>query len=88
MEDCKHERFQCTCEVTRLHKEGEPEKITGYTTDIKVHCTDCGQPFEWIGVPGGSSPMQPMVSFDGTELRAPIRPSKLPIEKVEGKIYN
>lgn len=88
MSDCKHERFQCSCAVTRLQDTKEPEKITGYTTDIKVHCMDCGIPFEWIGVSMGVSPLEPMVSADGTELRAPIRPSNAPIEKIEGKIYN
>lgn len=88
MSDCKHERFQCSCAVTRISDEQDPEKIIGYATDIKVHCIDCGQPFEWIGIPMGLSMFEPMVSADGLELRAPMRPSGLPIEKIEGKIYN
>lgn len=72
--------FECRASVTRLTAEDDTEKITGYTTDIKVSCAECGLPFEWIGVPGGYSPAQPMVNFDATELRAPIKPSTDPVE--------
>lgn len=84
---CEHHNFYCKARVGRL-TEAEGGPVTKYTTDIMINCSDCGQPFEFIGVPGGSSPMQPMVNFDGTELRAPIRPSLQPIEKRENKTYN
>lgn len=80
---CKHEQFECNASVTRLTDDTDSEKITGYTTDITVKCIQCGIPFEWIGIPGGYSPSQPMVNFDGTVLRAPIKPSSDPVEQVK-----
>lgn len=78
--DCKHFNFKVAAKVGRLHEEGNPDKITGYMLDIVVCCIDCGLPFEFIGVPGGYSPAQPMVNFDATQLRAPIKPSSDPVE--------
>ena len=72
--------FTAGTKVGRLHEEGNPDKITGYTLDVIVNCSDCGLPFEFIGIPGGYSPAQPMVNFDATELRAPIKPSTDPVE--------
>ncbi len=71
---CDHKNFKAQVDVTRLTDIDDPEKITGYTTDITVMCADCFKPFRWVGVPGGYSPNQPMVSADGLELRAPIKP--------------
>jgi hypothetical protein len=88
MNDCKHERFLTSSKVFRLKESDESEEITGYSADIKIHCTECGQAFEFIGVPMGHSPIQPMVNADCTELRIPIRPSTLPPLKNENKIVN
>jgi hypothetical protein len=85
--NCKHEQFEAMTRVARLTEEGS-DKVTGFSADIRIHCSQCGTPFEFIGVPGGYHPGHPMVSFDGTELRAPIRPSNAPMEKIPGKIYN
>mgnify|MGYP001613731486 CR=1 FL=1 len=71
---CDHLKFEATVRVGRLTDSDDQTKITGYMTDITVHCADCFKPFQWVGVPGGYSPNQPMVSADGTELRAPIKP--------------
>lgn len=70
---CDHKNFKAQCDVTRLTNP-EGDTITGYTTDISIMCSDCFKPFQFIGVPMGSSPIQPMCNFDGTELRAPIKP--------------
>lgn len=86
--DCAHEMFQANVKVTRLTEDEKSDVVTGYTTDITVHCAQCGQAFEWLGVHAGLAPDRPMVSFSGLELRAPIRPSKAPIEKDPKKTYN
>jgi len=80
--DCKHEQFQTYSRIGRLTDSENPELVTGFNVDIIISCTQCGMKFEWIGVPGGYSPIQPMVNFDATELRAPIRPSTDPAEQV------
>lgn len=68
---CDHKNFTTQVNTTRLTDKGN---VTGYTTDITIHCSDCLKPFQWIGVPMGYSAGQPMVSVDGLELRAPIKP--------------
>lgn len=77
--DCQHFNFVGSVRVGRL-TDGDDGPVNGYTADIKIKCHDCGLPFEFIGVPGGYSPGQPMCNFDATELRAPIRPSSDPVE--------
>jgi hypothetical protein len=79
MIECKHMNFDASVSVGRL-TDGDDGPVTGYTAGVKIKCIDCGIPFEFIGVPGGFSPAQPMVNFDATELRAPIRPSTDPVE--------
>lgn len=78
-QDCQHEQFECMAKVGRL-TDGDNGPVAGYTADIRIRCIQCGIPFEFIGVPGGYSPAQPMVNFDATELRAPIKPSSDPVE--------
>lgn len=71
---CPHENFDAYVAVNRLcSTEGGP--IDAYTADITVHCSDCGEPFRWIGVPAGLMPTQPMCSVNETELHAPLRPA-------------
>lgn len=77
-ETCLHEQFLVNAKTLRRKASDTDETIIGYSMEITVGCTQCGQAFEFIGVPGGYSPLQPMVNFDGTTLRAPIRPSELP----------
>lgn len=65
---CSHSNFVCSANVARL------EDIAAFSVDIQIKCTDCGTPFTFIGVPGGWSMNQPMVSPCGMELRCPIQP--------------
>jgi hypothetical protein len=72
---CPHEDFAATVEVNRLQRSDTDPTVTGYFADIRVECTQCGEPFRWTGVEAGVSPARPMCSVDETELRAPIRPA-------------
>jgi hypothetical protein len=74
MGKCNHEKFECFCAVGRL-TDGDGGKVTSYCLDVKVQCCDCKEFFEFIGVPAGHSPSEPMTSIDFTELRIPIRPN-------------
>ena len=69
---CPHENF--TSQVNVFRFQGDDGSITSYSADIMTKCADCGEPFQFLGVPGGVSPTEPHCSVDGTELRAPIRP--------------
>lgn len=79
MTDCLHTEFKVVAGVHRITAEDTPQgrilPAQQYTVDIRVWCTDCDQAFEWIGPPIGVSPQRPTCSVDGTELRAPIRPT-------------
>jgi hypothetical protein len=71
---CTHEKLEANANCYRLtNKQGE---VTNYMTDFTVHCAICGTKFRFIGAPMGVSSSQPMVSADGTELRAPMEPVK------------
>lgn len=72
---CPHENFDAVVDVNRLGKSDDDPTIIGYTADIRVWCTDCKEPFRWIGVQAGMSPARPMCSVDEGDLRAPLRPA-------------
>lgn len=76
---CEHYNFYSGVKVARITDEQEIEVI-GFCAEIQIRCIDCGQAFEFTGLPCGSHPVKPMVSFDATELRAPIKPSKYKAE--------
>lgn len=73
---CEHESFTSHAVVTRLTETGDlaDTTVTGYTLDLRVTCDGCGEPFVFLGLAPGMSFTHPMVSADGTELRAPIQP--------------
>ena len=75
--DCLHGKFSAQVGVARLQSgcEAHPEnRADAYTADITIKCDECGEYFEFIGLPGGYSPSEPMCSFDKTEARMPIKP--------------
>ena len=72
--ECAHMHFETHARIGRLSDvEGGP--ITGYTSDIKIQCADCGLPFRFRGFAAGSHYAEPRVSADGLELRAPLEPA-------------
>lgn len=74
---CPHEDFWADVAVQRLTEvEGGP--VTAFYAEIKVKCVQCGEPFCFRGVPLGLSQLAPTMSFDGTELSAPIHPMSDP----------
>jgi hypothetical protein len=70
---CEHGNFECHASVGRL-SQIDNGPITHYCADIRVKCTECGEFFEFIGVPLGCSAYRPTVSIDGLELRVPLMP--------------
>lgn len=74
---CEHSDFESTVQVNRLTNVRMPTggPIIGYMADIRVHCTDCGEPFRWRCAAHGVDINTPTVSADGLELRAPLRPA-------------
>ena len=73
---CPHLDFLAEVDVTRLQDTSGEDGVTiAYTTSITVICSECGEPFVWMGLPMGDLAGEPAVSVDGRELRAPIRPA-------------
>ena len=84
--DCKHMNFISTVTVARLEEEGVPGVVKDYMADIVISCGDCGLKFSFKGFPAGMAFDCAMVNFDGTELRAPIQPTKEFDEKIHNDI--
>lgn len=69
MPNCEHRNLSASVDVNRI------EDIGAFHADIRIACADCGEPFQFVGVPIGLSYDRPTVEFGGRELRAPIRPA-------------
>lgn len=74
MEACEHENFQVVANIARCTRSDDDPTVVVYYCELRVHCTVCDKPFEFIGLPMGLSPGQPRCSVDGTEARMPIKP--------------
>ena len=70
---CEHD-FAVHADVLRLTEvDGGP--VTHYSVELRVGCSACGLPFEWIGPSlGVVDPNGPVVNLDRQELRIPIEP--------------
>ena len=72
--NCEHFNFKANVNVARIeHTDNQPMT---FSADITINCADCGEKFHFIGVDYGYSPLQPMLSANGLEMRAPIRPGE------------
>lgn len=70
---CEHKVLRAEVRTGRITEtEGGPVKW--YIADVLVHCETCKKPFVFQGFEAGMSFNHPMVSFDGTEARLPIKP--------------
>lgn len=66
--DCTHPNFFANVKVCRLEDSGK------FIAEVRIHCTDCNEPFRFVGVTAGLRFDAPTVSIDGLELHAPIEP--------------
>lgn len=71
---CQHERFESQVNVFRLTSP-DGAKVTGYTAEVEIRCCDCESPMLFLGLPVGSRPDYPTVSFDRRQLRSPLESS-------------
>lgn len=70
---CEHKVFGAYVAVNRLLDTGR------FAADIRIECSECHEPFRFLGLGAGLSPYEPTVSIDGLELRAPIEPQGTPV---------
>ena len=68
--ECEHEKFRSTVAVSRL----EGLEQVDFMADVTVNCSDCGRPFEFLGLPKGAGFKGAAVSFDAQEARLAIAP--------------
>lgn len=73
---CPHHKTEITAHVMHLTK-GPDGPVEGYSVELRLNCTECGDRFQWIGLPMGYSPGQPMSDVEGFVLRAPVRPESM-----------
>jgi hypothetical protein len=50
------------------------EDIGRFVAEVRIHCADCGAPFQFLGVQPGFNYEHPTVSLDGLEASLPICP--------------
>ncbi|MET3512791.1 hypothetical protein ABIC63_000556 [Pseudacidovorax sp. 1753] len=65
---CKHTNFAAECAVARL------EDVGRFMLEVKVRCTECGEPFQFLGLPPGCNLEGASVSLDGLEANIAICP--------------
>lgn len=79
---CLHNQFRVDAAVGRIMStQGDEKKEANeqapadyYHVDLKLCCLECGQEFQWQGLPHGYSPYQPTVSIDGKTMMVPAMP--------------
>ena len=54
--------------------ENEGGPVTGFRANVKINCSECGQPFEFMGLQPGFSKTEPKVNHDATQAQLPLRP--------------
>lgn len=70
---CEHLNFQALVQTHRL-RETDDGPITAYSADVRISCSDCGRPFQFLGLPTGIDTQGSCVSVDGLEARLAICP--------------
>lgn len=65
---CKHEDFAAAVKVARL------EDIGRFMAEITVKCSQCGKPFQFLGLQPGLDLNGARVSIDGLEANIAIVP--------------
>jgi hypothetical protein len=78
---CKHMHLDAECRVARLEDRGR------FMFEAKVHCTDCGKPFQFVGLPPGLNLDGATVSLDGLEANIAICPQgarPTPLQGLQG----
>jgi len=85
MSKCKHTNLRTDVAVAVLEDSGRRN------AEIKISCTDCGKPFQFLGLPMGLNLNGAACSPDGTEARLAICPQgeqPSPIHNLKGFTIN
>ncbi len=66
--ECKHMQFKADVRVARLEDSGR------FMAEVRIHCSECGLPFEFQGLPAGLNLNGAAVSVDHLEANLAIAP--------------
>lgn len=66
---CGHHDFHAQCHFIRL------EDIGKFMLEIRIRCTECETPFQFVGLPAGLNLSGATVSVDGLEGNFAIAPA-------------
>ena len=78
--DCDHPGFHADVKVNRFEDSG------GFLCEVKVRCTACNLPFQFLGLPMGLHLAGATMSADGREARLAIAPSDRVFHPLSGAV--
>lgn len=79
---CKHMNFSASVGVARLEDTG------GFMAEIRVQCSECGLPFQFLGLEPGIDMQGARVSIDGLEANIAIVPQGARPSPLQRMAYN
>ena len=65
---CDHKNFKADVRIARIEDKGR------FIAEIRIHCTDCGVPMQFMGLGPGLDYNGATVSLDGLEANIGIHP--------------
>lgn len=71
---CEHLNFAAEVDVHRLTKQDDPATVTGFMTDVRIRCAECGRRFQFLGLDAGVDLGGAKVSIDGLEAHLALCP--------------
>lgn len=74
---CKHEAFKAKVDINRISDTGR------FMADVTINCSQCGEPFQFIGLEPGLNMNGAAVSLDGIEARMAILPTSQAMSPLE-----
>lgn len=66
---CAHKNFSANVSVSRLEDSGR------FMAEVTIHCSDCGEPFQFLGLEPGVHLGGARVSIDGLDACLAIAPN-------------
>lgn len=78
---CKHMNFEASVQVNRIEDKGR------FMAEVRIKCTDCGTPMQFMGLKPGFDLNGATVSLDGLEANIGIHPQGQqpnPLQKLMG----
>jgi hypothetical protein len=70
---CEHKNFAAKVAVARL-TDNDGSKVVGFNAEVAISCAECGQPFQFMGLPAGYLACGASMSIDGLRAHLAICP--------------